>query len=69
MKRIIKYALSVILAALTVLSSCTPKETDTAGTDETTAPVTSGTETVTTEDETADPVEEKDGMDLIMLYE
>ena len=42
MKRIIKYALSVILAALTVLSSCTPKETDTAGTDETTAPVTSG---------------------------
>ena len=69
MKRIIKYTLSVILAALTVLSSCTPKETDTAGTDDTTAPVTSGTEAVTTEDETADPAEEKDGMDLIMLYE
>ena len=69
MKRIIKYVLSVMLAALTVLSSCTPKKTDPETADETTVPAASQTEPGTTVEEKTDPVEEEDVMDLIMLYD
>lgn len=74
MKRFLRYSallLAAVTAAFALFTSCTPNGPDApdAGS-ETAVPVTSSqTGTDTAGKENTDPVEEKDDMDLIMLYD